>query len=1060
MKNIFILLFSITISTHLVAQDSLRWRILDRNSKESLSGAVITSLYSGEHAVSDDSGYFRMLIRPKDSIRIERVGYVTAFLEIHQNLLSGHVIFLSPLDSNKLREVIVKTGYQALPKERATGSFIHIDQKLLNRSVSSNIIDRLDGVTNSLLVDKSGTHTPLTIRGVGTLTERPEVSSPLIVLDNFPYEGDIDDINPNDIQDVTILRDAAAASIWGAKAGNGVIVITTKSGRYNQKAKLTISSNLMVTDKPDLFAMSQMSSSDYIDYEKFLFDNGYYDATLSDNRNYPVVTPVISILQQERDGEISSSDAQLQIDAYRDNDIRKDYMDYLFRRALQQQYAASISGGGKTFSYLTSLSYAKDLSSLVGDDNQRTTWHSQLKFSPIKRLSLEFSYTGSWAKQNNNGTYPITYIDNTILYPYASLVNADGTPAYIDKDYRSDFKDTAGNGKLLDWSYSPLLDRGAVLHGISRSNLILNAHATYEFLPFMKIQLFYQHGEERTKIQDYFKKNSYYARNLINLFTYIDGDDVSHGVPVGGIQDLQSVSAFTNNFRGQIDFDKVFLEKHAVNAIVGGEVRQVETSGNKNRVYGYNDVNATFINTNTVYRQPVLDGLSYNPVVPNLTGFSGHLNRMVSIYGNIGYNYDNRVSLSLSARKDASNILGVATNNRWKPLWSAGVSWIISKEKFYNIGFIPYLKFRSTLGFSGNVNSSVPAVTTLSYRTNNSVTSHLPSARISNPPNPDLRWEKIKMINLAVDFGIVDGILDGTVEYYIKNSSDLITASPIDLTLTGFASLRQNVASLEAHGVDVTLDAHILRRKIRWNSTLMLSYDNVKVSEYFLQNPAHRYIGDGHEISPKIGLPPYNIISYKWGGLNPENGNPIGFFEGKRSENYINISNKSTWNDLVISGPAVPPYFGSWLNEFSYKNFSLSFNISYKFGYYFRRPTINYTSVNSGGFSNADFNKRWKESGDENYTDIPSLIYPADYYRDNFFTNSVVTVEKGDNIRLKDVKLAYRFPDDGKWPAIEAYIYGDNLGILWRRNGLGLDPDVYLRYPKPRSFSIGMKINF
>lgn len=1060
MKTVFHLCIILLLSGQLFAQNNYRGQVINQMTRKPVENVSIYATASRQHTTTDAEGKFDVAVASLDTIQWSCVGYNNKVMIIHFPQDTAALIELHPYDSVALKEVVVNTGYQSIPKERSTGSFVHINNDLLNRSIGSNIIDRLDGITSGLLMDKSGTHTPLTIRGVGTLnTNSDDVYAPLIILDNFPYEGNINDINPNDIQSVTVLKDAAAASIWGARAGNGVIVITTKTGIYNQKVKININSNLTITNKPDLYAISQMSVSDYIDYEKFLFDQGYYDAKLADNKNYPVMSPIVQILQKEKAGELSLEDASNAIDQLRNNDIRRDYLKYVFRKEMTQQYAVTVSGGSGSISYLTSFGYDKDLASLVGNDDRRITWRSQVKFTPFKKLNLEVNTTSSWVKQTENGIYPITYSRNFPLYPYARLTNDDGTPIQLDKDYRADFKDTAGNGHLLDWSYVPLKDRNTMDNRTSRSNLIINAHIMYDVFPFLKAELYYQHGDENTSVRMYKSKSSYYTRNLVNLFTNINGDNVTYGIPVGGIQDLNNIQAVTNNGRAQLDFDKTFSSKHNLTAIIGGEIRQTQVNSHENRVYGFNDKNLTYIDVNVLDRYPILDGLSYTSKIPTNTNFSGSLNRIVSVYGNAAYNYDNRLNLSVSARKDASNILGVATNNKWKPLWSAGVSWTISKERFYHLGFLPYLKLRSTIGYSGNVNNSIPAVTTLQYNTNNSVTSNLPYAEIHNAPNPDLSWEKIKMLNIGVDLGLYKNILEGSIEYYSKLSSDLIAPSPIDITLTGFQTINRNIATLDAHGWDITLNAHILQGSLKWNSSLLFSYDNIKVGKYFVENAPHTYVGKGVSLSPFVGLAPYNIISYRWGGLNPKNGDPIGYLNGERSEDYQSIATNSTWKDLVISGPSVPPYFGSWLNTIGYRTISLSFNIVYKFGYYFRRPTINYTSLN-GGLSNGDFDKRWKKPGDEKYTDIPSLIYPADYYRDMFFTSSATTVEHGDNIRLKDIRLNYHISAHKGLPAIDVYVFANNIGILWRKNRLGLDPDVYNTYPTPKSYSLGIKIDF
>src|SRR5690606_27522211 len=210
---------------------------------------------------------------------------------------------------NYIEEVeVVSTGYQSIPKERATGSFAHVNSEMLNRNPSMNILSRLDGITNGLLLDQNtGNPDRISVRGRSTLFSS---TRPLIVVDNFPFEGDISNISPNDIESVTVLKDAAAASIWGVRSGNGVIVITTKKAK--DRFRIDFSSNLLVAKKPDLFYAKQMSSSEFIDVEKLLFEQGEYDRDI--NTIYKNISPVVNLLHQQRLGELSEDEVEAELD--------------------------------------------------------------------------------------------------------------------------------------------------------------------------------------------------------------------------------------------------------------------------------------------------------------------------------------------------------------------------------------------------------------------------------------------------------------------------------------------------------------------------------------------------------------------------------------------------------------------------------------------------------------------------------------------------------------------------------------------------------------------------
>lgn len=1057
------IIFIISTSPVFCQQKTIVGKITELNTGKKLEGVIIRSALNHTQSISDTFGEFQIKTAGIDTLIFSRDNYEEMKIPVNNSLNDSLLVEMKKNNYTRLEDVIVNTGYQTIPQERSTGSFVQIDNNLFNRSTGPNVLDRLNGVANSVLFDNNSSHPPITIRGLGTLSvsQSAGTSSPLIVLDNFPYEGDINNINPNDIESITVLRDAAAASIWGAKAGNGVIVINTKKAHYNQPVNLSLNSNVTISQKPDLFAVSQMSTSDFIDVEQYLFANGFYDADLSDTQNWPIVSPVVEILNEQRNGSLSPDQATQKINALRKLDVRNDYLKYFYRPAVQQQYSIALSGGKESISYLSSFGFDKNLSSLVGDQDNRITWNTQLSLTPVKKLSIKVSMMSTWAGINTNSPLPINLTDGKNIYPYAQIADANNNALSLPKDFSNNLKDTAGGGNLLDWNYRPLQELNLADNSSKRNDLLLNFDANYLVSKFMNVEIKYQFENESNGTKDYYSQQTYFTRDLINLFSSVDGNNVSRIIPLGGILDLGNYATVSHSARTQIDYNRTFNRTSSISAIAGGEIRQSQITGSSYRTYGYNDENLTSSSVNFATQYPILDGLPFSPTIPNYTDFTGLLNRIVSVYANASYTYDNKYIFSLSARKDASNILGVSTNNKWKPLWSAGAAWKFSDEKFYHLTFLPLLKLRITYGYSGNVNNTIPALTTLDYTSlNYSGISNLPYAMVANPPNADLRWEKIGMFNAALDFSSKNNIVNGSIEYYTKLSTDVIAPVPADVTLTGSPSLFKNSADLKGKGVDLTLNSMILDHKFKWESSLLFSYNKVIVTKYSpYNNTPSSNVGEGGNILPIVGQNPYNVISYKWDGLNPENGNPQGFLNKQESEDYPSITSQATWNDLVIDGPAIPIYFGAFRNTFSYHHFSLSFNISYKLGYFFRKNTINYTNLFDSWIGNGDFEKRWQKPGDEKHTNVPSMVYPSDYYRDLFYQESDATVEKGDEIRLQDLNISYDLSPKNKKLNFHFYLYANNLGILWKANKDGLDPDANNGIPIPSSISVGCKIN-
>ncbi|MET0394432.1 MAG: carboxypeptidase-like regulatory domain-containing protein, partial [Chitinophagaceae bacterium] len=288
-----------------------------------LEGASIQIKGTTRGTYSDAAGNFELKdVEETATLLIQFTGYGAREIR-----LSGetYIICKLSIDVRDLADVNIQvsTGYQVIPKERATGSFTFIDNKLFNRRVSMNVLDRLDGVASGLLFNRNkkaaANEAQITIRGRSTIFGQPD---PLIVIDNFPYDGDINNINPNDVESITLLKDAAAASIWGVRSGNGVIVITTKSGRINQKPKVSFNSNVTVSSSPDMYYRPVINTSDYIDMELFLYSKGYFNARITNP--YQSISPTVEILARRKAGLISSADSASQIDKLRGYDVRRD----------------------------------------------------------------------------------------------------------------------------------------------------------------------------------------------------------------------------------------------------------------------------------------------------------------------------------------------------------------------------------------------------------------------------------------------------------------------------------------------------------------------------------------------------------------------------------------------------------------------------------------------------------------------------------------------------------------------------------------------------------------
>ncbi|GGG88341.1 SusC/RagA family TonB-linked outer membrane protein [Parapedobacter pyrenivorans] len=981
------------------------------------------------------------------------MGSVSATAQVKQDSLQRDTVLLE--------EVEVSTGYQTLPAERATGSFERVDERLFNRQVSTHVLSRLDGVMPGILFDKRGPSDVLRVRGLSSigLTD----SRPLIILDNFPYEGDLDAINPNDVASVTLLKDAASASIWGARAGNGVLVITTKKGRFAQPFQLSATSNITIQEKPDLFYQPQVASTDYIDIEKMLFDRGVYNSDLSNTRTWPVVSPVVDILDAQRRGLLTEEEATTKIDALRNVDLRNDMSRYLYREAVMQQYALSLRGGSNRLNTLFSAGFDRNLQSERGNGYTRTTVRNQTSLRPLDKLTMDIGIAYSASNRQSNDPGSISISTGNGIYPYAALVDENGQPAVIARDRRAGYADTAGMGRLLDWRYRPYEELALADNTTRLQNLLFNFSARYQWSSHLSTEIRGQYENQWTDGQQLQHEHSYYVRNLVNTFTQLAGENVIRPVPLGSILDGSRSRLQGYGIRGQANYNRDW-SIHRVAAIAGGEIRHAGTESNSDRFYGYDADLRISQGVDYVNRYPRYTNSSLSNI-PYMVSSQRAVTRFVSLYANASYTLADRYTVSASARRDASNLFGVATNNKWSPFWSAGLAWNIADEPFYHWSAVPHLKLRTTYGHAGNTDNDRPAVTTIDYR---GVTTlgRFPYAIVSNPPNPELRWEDVATWNIGLDFATRGRTLGGSLEYYIKTASDLIALVEADRT-SGFNSFSRNSAVLQNHGFDISLYGRHGKGNLGWLWDASFSHTRNKVLEYYYSPTSYSnaVTRGGNTLTPFVGRPAYALLSYRFAGLDPETGDPLGYLNGEVSKDYTSMIQRATENDVILHGTAMPPYFGALRNTFQWKNLSISANVTFRFGYFFRRNTVMYYPILSGSAINihGDYYKRWQQPGDEVHTTVPSMLIPGSAVRDGFYRDSEATAERGDHIRLQDVNLSYAFRGDalrwGPFREIRATLYARNLGLIWKANDAGLDPD-YLEMPAPRSVAFGLSMDF
>lgn len=1030
-----------------------------------LPGASVVVKGTRQGIMADSLGRFKISL-PVDTatLAVSFIGYQTRDVRVSRGKSIEVVL---DQDANQLDQVMVSIGYQKLPKERATGSFAQVDQQLFNRSVGPDVISRLADVTPGLIFNrgivKPGSQTNISIRGQSTIFAKAD---PLIVLDNFPYTGDLNAINPNDIESVTVLKDAAAASIWGAQSANGVIVITTKKASYEQPLRVSLNTNLTVSEKPDPFYLPKMSSSQVIDMEQLLFSRGFYK-TAENSPGKPALTPVVELLIAARDGKITSQSANEQIDALRSVDVRNDYSKYLYRNSVSQQYAISAQGGGKASRFHLSAGYDKGLSSQVGNSSERVTVNANNDFTFLKgkaELSTGIYFTRQHLLDNALGLSYFNLTSTSAVYPYASFTDESGKPAALNHYYRNSFLDDAASKGLLDWRFVPLDEMGYRNYQTRQLDYRINTGLRYKILPGLSAEGLFQYTASSSRNWRQQSQQSWTVRDLINRFTIAAETGLVRPIPLGDMLDQSNSDMSGYLARAQINLDRAISEKHQLTAIVGAEIRDLGTKSNAWRLYGYDDALGSFQQVDYLSNfRSFVNPASASNRIPQYGGMTGLTDRFISYYANATYTFDGKYLISASGRKDMSNLFGVDANQRGVPLYSVGLGWNLHHEKFLHVKWLPYLKLRATYGYNGNIDRTLSAYTTAYYSPASQTATGLPYSLIRNPPNPDLRWERVRMINFGLDFKTAAGRVSGSIEYYLKKGFDLIGDAPL-APQTGLTSYRGNTANTNGRGIDVLLTSNNFQGKFSWQTQFILSYASIKVSKYLPKSSNLRgdYVvsANGYPTQGRYLTGMYSLPS---AGLDPENGDPRGWLDGQVSKNYAALLAVSDLNSLVYHGSSRPLVFGSLRNTVSWRNWSLSANVSYRLAYYVRLPSVLYSQVLTGVTAHGDFSRRWKQPGDELLTRVPSMPGSTNANRDLFYTGSQDLVERADHMRLQDLRLSYSYGSAGKGALIrdfEIYAYAANLGVIWKKMKGSLDPDFVDNSPPQRSISLGIRANF
>lgn len=1076
------------VANYLNAMD-LSGKVLDESGKP-LPGATIRVKNTNKVVLTNEKGEFELKgVDEKAILVISFIGYTTKEVSVAKG---GPIVISLETNPAELGEVaVVSTGYQKIPAARAPGSYVVVSDKAMAGKLQTNIVERLEGMVAGLTSFKSGLNTKpnIQIRGVSSLTATS--ATPLYVVDGAPFFGDIQAINPADVESITVLKDAAAASIYGALSSNGVIVITTRSGKTG-KLNINYNATAKFIGLPDRAYANKMSSAEMVDFQREMFNARSGAFASIDPRKAMVET--YRLFYDARQGVITEAELQKQLDLLRNRDRYDQVVDEFLRKtAVTQQHNLSLSGGNDFYKYSLSGNYLGNAPYERVQNNNRIGFNLKNSFNLTKWASLNIGVLGS----NTRNDYDNGSATNNAL-PGMSLLDAGKASFYMLRNNDGSLATNWLNSKSLfeinrlnalglqDENYNPITDLKTSHLTNTSKYLNLNFSANFKIIEGLNLDLLYQ--SERTELynKQYYNKDAYKVKTMINDATLKDAKQTKL-IPVGGQMNEQRGDQNSYTLRAQLNYNKEFSSKHRVDAIIGTEKRKSVGSSTNIYKYGYDDYSLNYkpideqaLSLSIPNTQALFDQFNFpKGDLRAERGFVSTDDRYLSLYGNGSYTYDNRITFSGSIRMDQANLFGTDPKYQYKPFWSAGLLYVVAENK---MNWLDRLAVRATYGINGAVPKSAGPYLITQSSGNNGLTGETQDGVVS-PPNSGLKWERTKVTNLGLDFSVLNRRLYGSIDVYNKATNDLLGDLKSDPTL-GWNTLTKNYGSMTNRGIDITLNSNILNTTdFNWNTTLNFNYNKNKITRIdYSSNTVSSYING---FQNREGVPMGSLYSVKYGGLDNK-GVPKAL---KADGTEVYSTDKLSVNDLVYNGTTIPPYSASLQNTLSYKGFDLFFMFVYYGGNVMRDVTAPYlTKLAELNYTNNMERSAlvyWKKPGDELIPGMaPAFNSAVGGAITNIWEFNDQNIQKADFIKLRDVTLSYNF--SGNWLK-KNYIQRMRLSLQvqnawrWAANKKKLDTEAWngtttaynatTNIPAPivtatrgvlypASYTIGLAVNF
>ena len=1041
-----------------------------------LAGATVLVKGQSKGTTTNGQGQFQLRVQQGSVLAVSFLGLETRELAVHNQ--DKFDIQLEP-GSVAVEEVIVRTGYQTIVKEKMTGSAISLNAKDLAVSYSPNVTDNLEGRIAGLVTYKGNT----TIRGLSSLHAS---TSPLLVIDGLPVESKLEDLNPYDIENITVLKDAAATAIYGVRASNGIIVVTTKQAREQGSLTVDVSANLTVYEKNNMDYADNfyLTPAEQVNLEAgysdwyFFHSNGEIDnptQTFSNNiQNGYGISPVQYAYYQKATGAIDQSQLDKQLDQLRSNDFARQFGEKALKHRLLQQYNIALRSRGEKFQSNLVFNFKHDNSGLIEAYDREFNIFYKGTYQVASWMKMDFGVNNIVNAANSSNS---KYASDPFNVPaYMRLVNDDGSLNYYTtaeyNPYDTLIEETP---ELQSMLFNHVEELGKDRIRKSRNYTRFQTKLDFDVVKGLKLSTQFIYEIDRNNTSAYSESDSFIMRYMKNVYTTKDGDNYSCLLPKSGGK-LATTQSNTDNwtFRAQASYTRTF-GKHAVDVIGGFEFRETRIKGTRNLMLGYDDQNQAQATTSVSYvdlanfeRTPffcknlLAREQIYKPYIESAIGLlNEERHRYASGYFNATYTYDERYNAFASFRKDYADMFGLATEFRGKPLWSVGAGWNIHNESFLeNSRQVNFLKLRVSYGVTGNIYQDATSFTTANSTLYNEVTK-LPMAVIEAPGNEKLKWEKNATINAGVDFTLFNNRLSGSLDWFRKRGKDIFHTMRIDCT-KGYESVVMNYADLLNNGFEASLSYDWFRpneqRDFSWNSALTLTFVKNEITRVDEAATTPNALVAG---GLKVGYPVHALFSLPYAGVEEVNGKGIPTWhkaDGSTTNDYLKSSDMSV---VVYSGSEDPKTNIGFSNTLRYKGVSLSFLLVYYGGHYLRalQPS------GMPGLQYRAFPSYLKDSWTPENTD--TLVPGFGQYSTQSTTSNIyytdAFVRPAAFLKLRNIVVGYDLPQSFarklgmRSASIRFQI--DNPKALWVKNDVGIDPETG-GIRQLTSYIFGINFNF